>query len=178
MDRTRLHIYYISLSGMYHVKSFGYRSVVTTVVKFLSRHLAVEARIYLRIGTCLKHIPYLVLAEGIIPFRSYLIVRMDLYGKLALYIEELHQQRELPSIIIIYILPHDTFEICLHDLAYGVARKPAVSRHRIFEAHVGDLPALSYLLVGTYEYFVSFLVTLGKGFSKLGYKCISAPRSP
>ena len=46
---------------------------------------------------------------------------MDLNGKLVVYVKEFHKQRELPSIIVIYVFSYHSFKVGLHDVADGVS---------------------------------------------------------
>ena len=61
--------------------------------------------------------------------------------------------------MIIYLLTYYTLQISLHQFADGVAGKPSVGNDRIFDAHIGEFPALADLHVGTKSYLISIIVT-------------------
>ena len=177
MHGSRLHEDHVTLLRTDNVESLGYSAVMTSVIQFLCSHLTVESGINLSIWTSLEHIPDLVLAQSVISFSSNLIIRMDLHGKLAVDVKKLYKKRELSTVIVIYVLSDNTLKVGLHDLADRISGQPAIRHDRILKTHIGYLPALSHLLISTNRHLVTFLITLYKGLSKPGHKCISAPRS-
>ena len=102
---------------------------------------------------------------------------MHLYGKFSLDVKELYQKRELTAIIIIDILTYDSFNICLHQLAYGISRKPAFLHHRILETHIRNLPALSDSLFRSENRLVSIFIAHYELLSELCHERISTPWS-
>ena len=103
---------------------------------------------------------------------------MHLNRKLVIDIQELDEQRELTSIIIIDILSDNSLKIGLHELAYGVAGKPAVFNNRIFNAHVGKLPAFAYKHIWAKNCLIAFFVDFDKALAHFGHKSASSPRPP
>ena len=101
---------------------------------------------------------------------------MDLYRQPVIDIKELDQKRELSSIIIIDFLTDDALKIGFHEFADRIAGKPSVGYDRIFDAHVGKLPAFSDLNVCSKLHLIAFFITLDEVLSHHLYQRIAAPR--
>ena len=89
-----------------HIEHLLYRAVVAAVIEFLGGYLSVETCIYLRSFSSIEYIPYLALSERVVSLFCNLIVRMHLHRQLVLDVKEFDEQRKLPSVSSVYILPH------------------------------------------------------------------------
>ena len=90
------------------------------------RNLLLEAGDQFRAGLGADHVPHFRLAVAAVALRGQLVVRMDLDAEVALRIDELDQQRELPGIEF-------------RDL---LARFRAFGHHRLTARDTGEHPAL------------------------------------
>ena len=178
MDSTWSDIYDITLSWLDDIEDFIHSTILAPVIELLSRNLAGESAVHLCSRLGIHHIPYLGLSERIISLSRDLVIRMHLNRKLVVDIQELDEQRELTSIIVIDILSDNSLKIGLHELAYGIACKPAICDNGIFNAHIGKLPAFADKHVRTENCLVAVFVDLYKVLAHFCNKGASSPWSP
>ena len=73
---------------------------------------------------------------------------MNLYGEFVIDVEELYQERELSSIIIINIFSDNALKVGLHDVADRISGKPSVADNRILNPHICKFPAFADFFTG------------------------------
>ena len=176
MYRTRSDQQGVPFSGTDCIHRIRDASVPASVVQFPCGYFLFESHIDSGIRSSVHNIPEFAFAESVVSLPGYFIVRVDLDRHPALYVEEFHQDRELPSVILVDIFSYDPFEICLHDFFEGVSCQPAVCHDRIDKSHVGHFPALSDLVSGCQFHLVAVLVALHELFSEFFYQSIASPR--